>query len=101
MERSRSNPGGTKKITMENTKKQIKALKKDIVNNTAINVGYYDSLLNNLPAYAMLEAIKEITKNGLINKETKDSDIKNILITESIKNMNYQDFKDVSKFFFQ
>jgi len=86
---------------MATTKKQIKALKKDIVNNTAVNVGYYESVLDNIPSYAMIEAIKEMTTTGLISKETKDADIKNILVTESVKQMSYQDFKDVSKFFFQ
>lgn len=80
------------------TKKQIKSKKKAITENTAINVGYYNSVFNYLPAYALIPAIKEFAE--LISRTEKEKDIENILITESVKNMNYQDFRQIENYFF-
>lgn len=80
------------------TKKQIKSKKKAITENTAINVGYYNSVFNYLPAYVLIPAIKEFAE--LISRTEKEKDIENILITESVKNMNYQDFRQIENYFF-
>lgn len=80
------------------TQKQIKAKKKAIVENTAINIGYAQAVFYEIPAYAMIKAIKENTE--IIKPNQKDIEVENILITESIKNMNYQDFKDIQNYFF-
>lgn len=80
------------------TKKQIKSKKKAITENTAINVGYYNSVFNCLPAYALIPVIKEFAE--LISRTEKEKDIENILITESVKNMNYQDFRQIENYFF-
>ena len=82
------------------TKKQLKTLKKNIINNSAINVGYYEVVINKLPNYALIEAIKEVSLMGCVKKDTSDSEIKNIIITESVRHINYQDFKDISNYFF-
>lgn len=79
-------------------KKQIKAKKKDILEYTAINIGYHNSVLNHLPVYALIPVIKEFAH--LINNTSKDKDIENILITESVRKMNYQDFKQIEEYFF-
>lgn len=80
------------------TQRQIKAKKRAITENTAINVGYYNSVFNYLPAYALLSAIKEFAE--VIGKTKNDKDIENILITESVRNMNYQDFRKIENYFF-
>ena len=80
------------------TQRQIKAKKRAIVENSAINVGYYNSVFNYLPAYALFPAIKEFAST--ISNMKNDKEIEDILITESVKNMNYQDFKDIQNYFF-
>lgn len=82
------------------TKKGLKRLKKRIVEESAINVGYHNSVINSLPEYAMIEAIKEISTNGWVNNQTPDAEVINMLVSESVKQCNYQDFKEVSKYFF-
>ena len=81
------------------TQKTLKKLKKDIANETAINIGYYQSILQNIPNYAILEATRNICKLGLKDKTT-DSELENMIVTESINAMNFQDFKKVAKYFF-
>ena len=81
------------------TQKTLKKLKKDIANETAINIGYYQSILQNIPNYAILEATRNICKLGLKDKTT-DSELENMIVTESINTMNFQDFKKVAKYFF-
>ena len=81
------------------TQKTLKKLKKDIANETAINIGYYQSILQNIPNYAILVATRNICKMGLKDKTT-DSELENMIVTESINAMNFQDFKKVAKYFF-
>ena len=81
------------------TQKQFKKLKKDIANHTAINVGYYESIFQNLPNYAILGAIRNICKIGVSSKTT-NAELENLFVTESINAMNFQDFKEVEKYFF-
>ena len=86
--------------TKYNTQKKLKKLKKDIVETSAITVGYHCKIVSNLPAYSILEAVKEISIIGLVKAETKEADVCNILITEAVKKMNFQDFKEIAKYFF-
>lgn len=79
------------------TKKQIKELKKRIVKESALNVGYNFTIFQKLPVYAITQALKEINTNDAITDDTK---IQNIFITEAIKNTNYQDFKEIAPCFF-
>lgn len=78
--------------------KQIKAKKKAVSENTAINVGYANAVFNKIPAYALILAVKECA--GFIGSVSKEKQIENILITESVKNMNYQDFREIENYFF-
>lgn len=83
------------------TQKELKRLKKDIVDRSAINIGYSSAILQNLPNYALIEALRIIGQNNLINGNESDADRQNIFVTECIDALNFQDFKEVSKFFFQ
>lgn len=82
------------------TKKQIKALKKQIVTNSAVNVGFHNTIIKALPIYATIEAVKNISLNGYININTPEADTRNIFVTEAIKVTSYQDFKELTKYFF-
>nr|WP_297310216.1 hypothetical protein [uncultured Flavobacterium sp.] len=82
------------------TKKQIKALKREIVTNSAVNIGFYNTIINALPIYATIEAVKNISVSGYININTPEAEATNILVTEAIKVTSYQDFKELVKYFF-
>lgn len=80
------------------TKAEFKALKRRISDETAVNVGYYTEVLTQLPEYALFEAIRQ-TKN-ISAPIHDDAELRNIIVTESVKAMNYQDFKEVAGMFF-
>ena len=80
--------------------KTYKDLKADISQNTAINIGYYWEVLNEIPGEVLIDTIKEIAMNGWINNNTSEQELRNMLITESVKNMSYQEFKDIAHYFF-
>lgn len=80
--------------------KTYKDLKADISQNTAINIGYYWEVLNEIPGEVLIDTIKEIALNGWINNNTSEQELRNMLITESVKNMSYPEFKDIAHYFF-
>lgn len=80
--------------------KTYKDFKADISQNTAINIGYYWEVLNEIPGEVLIDTIKEIALNGWINNNTSEQELRNMLITESVKNMSYQEFKDIAHYFF-
>lgn len=80
--------------------KTYKDLKADISQHTAINIGYYWEVLNEIPGEVLIDTIKEIALNGWINNNTSEQELRNMLITESVKNMSYQEFKDIAHYFF-
>ena len=82
------------------TQKELKQLKKDIVTESARNIGYVRTVINRIPSYALLEATKELAVNGWITAHTSDIELENMLITQAIAHMNYQDFKKIAPFFF-
>ncbi|MGU7965650.1 hypothetical protein [Streptococcus suis] len=77
-----------------------KKLKKKVVEESAVNVGYFHGIMQALPDYALMDAIRTIALDGWLTVNTEDSTLQNILVTESIKNLNYQDFKDVAPYLF-
>lgn len=81
------------------TKKQIKALKKEIIEKGAYNVGFLNKITKALPTYATIEAVKNISINGHININTSETEALNIFVTEAIKATSYQDFKELKKYF--
>ncbi|MFM0788408.1 hypothetical protein P7J41_05545 [Streptococcus suis] len=77
-----------------------KELKKEVVEDTALNVGYFPGILQAIPDYAMMDAVRTIALDGWLTANTEDIAIHNMLVTESIKNLNFQDFKDVAPYLF-
>lgn len=80
--------------------KEIKRLKKRIVSESAINVGYYTNVLHSLPSYSIAQAVKNISTRNYVNNDMKEAEIINILVTEAVREINYQDFKDIKNLFF-
>ncbi len=79
------------------TKKEYKRMKAEIVQESAINVGYYNDM--QIPLYAIVKAVRNISEMGY-KPNIEDIEIENMLITEAIKELNFQDFKAVAPYFF-
>ena len=80
--------------------KQFKRMKREVEEETALGVGYFEGILEHIPSYPLSEAVKELSLNGWITPKTAIVDVQNMLVTESIKRMNYQDFKEVAPYLF-
>ena len=80
--------------------KQFKRMKREVEEETALGVGYFEGILEHIPSYPLSEAVKELALTGWITPRTAIVDVQNMLVTESIKRMNYQDFKEVAPYLF-
>ena len=80
--------------------KQFKRMKREVEEETARGVGYFEGILEHIPSYPLSEAVKELALTGWITPKTAIVDVQNMLVTESIKRMNYQDFKEVAPYLF-
>lgn len=84
--------------------KSIKDIKKEIVDESAINVGYYEGtlpLILEVYPSVISEILSEpsfISDGGLTGLSV--SEIDNILITEAVKKLSYSEFKKVAHKFF-
>lgn len=56
-------------------------------------------MFNQIPTYAMIAAVRESVDLIPTTMRT-DSDVMNLLVTESVRHMSYQDFKDIEQYFF-
>ena len=82
------------------SKKTYKDIKKEVSLNTAMNVGYYSNVISDIHPRLLTETITELATNGWIKEDTKHEDIMNMIVTESVKKMNYQEFKNIADKFF-
>lgn len=83
------------------TKKEIKSLKKEIVEDTAINVGYWNEIFSEITLINH-RLMFEITNNAYelgIKYDEKKSNFENFVITEFVKEIGYQDFKKLVPYF--
>lgn len=81
-------------------KKTYKDIKKEVVRDTALNVGYYPKVLTEINDEVLLDTIKEISLQGWIREDTNDVELRNMIVTESVRKMSYQEFKDIADNFF-
>lgn len=80
--------------------KQLKRLKKEVEEYSAFEIGYFNGILSAIPPYALIEAIRELSSNGWVGGKTEDTELQNMLVTEAIKALNYEDFKQVAPYLF-
>lgn len=80
--------------------KQFKRMKREVEEETARGIGYFEGILEHIPSYPLSEAVKELALAGWITPHTDVVDVQNMIVTESIKWMNYQDFKEVAPYLF-
>lgn len=86
-------------MTTTLTQKQYKALKKEIVETTASEVGFNYSLFDKVNHYTMLEAIDEAVQSDFY-LSMGNADKFNFLATEIVKHSSYQEFKELAPYFF-
>ena len=75
-------------------------MKREVEEETARGIGYFEGILEHIPSYPLSEAVKELALAGWITSHTDVIDVQNMIVTESIKWMNYQDFKEVAPYLF-
>ena len=80
--------------------KQFKRMKREVEEETARGIGYFEGILGHIPSYPLSEAVKKLALSGWITHHTDVIDVQNMIVTESIKWMNYQDFKEVAPYLF-
>lgn len=82
------------------SKKDYKRIKQEVIEESAYGVGFFDGIFSHLPDYALVDAVRAISEEGFIGHGTDDGTIRNMLVTEAIQAMNYQDFKEVAPYLF-
>lgn len=83
------------------TKKEIKSLKKEIIEDTAINVGYWNEIFSEIALInhrLMFEVMNNAYELGIEYDERK-SNFENFIVTEFVKEIGYQDFKKLIPYF--
>ena len=87
-----------------NESKTIKGIKREISEDTAINVGFYQgtlaTILDKLGTYHLKEVLSD--QGDLISsiaQSHSETELENIIVTEMINKMSYQEFKEVASCF--
>lgn len=83
------------------TKKEIKSLKKEITEDSAINVGYWNEIFSEIALInhrLMFEIINNAYELGIEYNE-RLSTFENFVVTEFVKEISYQDFKKLIPYF--
>lgn len=75
-------------------------MKNEVVEETAYGVGVFEGILKAIPEDVLFDAFHEIVTNGWISTATQIAEIRNMVVTESIRLMTYQEFKDVAPYLF-
>ena len=60
-------------------------MKREVVEDTAYGVGFFEGILKVIPEDVVFESFQEITGNGWITLDSTIPEIKNTVVTESIR----------------
>ncbi|MGQ7530673.1 hypothetical protein ACTGYW_00490 [Streptococcus suis] len=63
-------------------------------------LGYLKNTINHIPEKILVAATQEIALSGLIKEDTSETEVLNMLIGESIRKMDLQEYQRVSPFLF-
>lgn len=85
---------------MTMTQRDYKNMKKDVDEFGAYGVGFFEGIESQIPLYVWVDVVRDIASQGWVTATTTDVQMKQMLITESIKRMNFQDFKAVAPYLF-
>lgn len=83
--------------------KELKALKNEIMQEGAINVGYYTTIISKITELwpeMIAEFAKEMALQGSEVATLENPLILNAFVTKAIEKMNYQEFKELAPYFF-
>ena len=61
--------------------KQFKRMKREVEEETARGIGYFEGILEHIPSYTLSEAVKELALAGWITPHTDVSDVQNMIVT--------------------
>ena len=75
-------------------------MKREVAEETATGIGFFEGILDKIPKDILFDAIREMSVNQWIDEKTKSSEIMNMIVTESIRLMTYQEFKEVAPYLF-
>ena len=86
-------------------KKEIKTIKKEVEEGTAINVGYYTTIvgdiINELGDYFLTSVLSELGEEIVEQaKNGQNAEAMNIFVTEAVRQMTYSEFKLIAHNFF-
>ncbi|WP_350356770.1 hypothetical protein ABLU29_00400 (plasmid) [Lactococcus lactis] len=83
--------------------KELKALKNEIMQEGASNVGYYTTIISKITELwpeIIAEFAKEMVLQGADVANLENPLILNAFVTKAIEKMNYQEFKELAPYFF-
>lgn len=83
--------------------KELKALKNEIMQEGASNVGYYTTIISKITELwpeIIAEFAKEMMLQGASVATLENPLILNAFVTKAIEKMNYQEFKELAPYFF-
>ncbi|MFK4926708.1 hypothetical protein ACI1TM_08590 [Lactococcus garvieae] len=86
--------------------KEIKAIKQEVIEKTALYVGYYNSLVADIikegGEHFLTSVFGSESGEALLQeaKQGKNAEVINIFVTEAVKQMTYSEFKKVAHNFF-
>ena len=79
---------------INHTKKEIKTIKKNIVENGVEFYGFYYSIKKVLQYDEIIEAVVELNNNGIDLLKLSETEQDDVIVYEVLKQSNYQDFKN-------
>lgn len=82
------------------SQRDYKKMKKDVDEYGAYGIGFWEGIESQIPLYVWVDVTRKIGEEGWIRPGMTDAQIKQLLITESIRHMNFQDFKRVASYLF-
>lgn len=76
------------------TKKEIKAIKKDITENGIYNRGFYWSIKDVITFDNIMEVLDTLRNEGIEISQVNSCDLDTYIIREILRHSSYQDFKN-------
>lgn len=79
---------------------EYKQMKKDVDEHGAYGVGFFEGIESKIPLYVWVDLVRKIGEEGWVRLGMTDSELRQLLVTEAIRLINYQDFKDLAPYLF-
>lgn len=76
------------------TKKEIKAIKKDITENGIYSRGFYWSIKDEITFDDIMEVLDTLKNEGIDISQIDGNDLDSFIVLEILRHSSYQDFKN-------